>query len=949
MKFTAVLLGSVVFCGPAFGQSIGANLAGVVTDETGARLQDATVTISHALNGRTAILTTGREGEYRAVALLPGEYDIAAARSGFSSVARRVALLVGADATLNLTLPLAGVVEQTTVNAATPLVEVARSQPSSVVTKQDIDTLPVLDRNFLVLAQLLPGSGPINSTVTRLATTKFGGVADQRAGYTTLIDGGDINDTVWGSPTINVSEEAMQEFKVFRNQFDAQYGHALNAVVTVATRSGTNRFGGTGFYFGRDDALNARYPFAAENPSFDKQRVGGSMGGPLIRDRTHFFASYERENADTVRVVALPPSNPFAARENGIFPAEADSHMASARLDHRFGEGHFFSARYASDSQKSLRANAGGSDSSQVDILNRSHSLVLEETWSATQSVAHAFRVHLLNHRLGTFPRDTGLAIRRPSVTTGVTNPDAWVVPVTRVTVSNALYLHTSRSDFKVGGEMTLGTHDQDSHVYENGFFEFETDAPFDSANPATWPSAYSQQKPVTVTYRSREFGVFAQDDWRLGNRIRLNAGLRYDIDLNLRLNDFYGRALDDPNFRGLDRFISRDRGTDTNNLQPRLGATWDSRGDGTLIVRGGWGVYVTRNRPWIQIRSMNQFASSAVRITTLTNRAQLQHFPDTVAVLGGRTLDEYLAVFGGRNLGTVIPDEFVQPYALNTTIGAGWQVNPTTTLDVDYIHSYANHQTGSTDVNLPPSGALSSANLRPIATFNQVTMVENFTKSWYDAVETQLRSRIASRGSLQVSYTLSRSYLDGVDFFTTMRGTQRTSHERGYNPSDQRHNLTVAGTLDLPWSIQVSGILKLISGSPTKVQAGGDLDGDSSQIGDLPDGIPITVGRERVDESLAAINAFRAARRLAPIDRSLLALDPYRTLDVRLMKSLPIGRDRRLELLIEGFNITNHVNFRPPFGNPPGAGVPMNAPAFLVRTNAHAARQIQWGVRYAF
>ena len=793
MKLILVLAAFAVFCAPVFGQSIGANLSGIVSDETGAPLQDTAVTITHVLNGRALIVSTGAEGEYRAVALLPGEYVVAVARNGFSTVARRVALPVGADARLNFTLVVAGVVEQTTVNAAAPLVEVARSQPSSVVTRQDIATLPVLDRNFLVLAQLVPGSGPINSTVTRSATTKFGGIADQRAGYTTLIDGGEINDTVWGSPTINIGQEAIQEFKVFRHQFDAQYGHALNAVVTVATRSGTNRFSGTGFYFGRDDALNARYPFATETPPFDKQWVGGSIGGPLVRDRSHFFASYERENADTVRVLALPPSNPFAATENGVFPAETDNHMASARLDHRLGARHFVSAKYASDSQKTLRANAGGSDSSQVDILNRSHSLVLEDTWSVAQRAAHTFRVHLLNHRLGTFARDTGLAIRRPSITRGVTNPDGWDVPVTRVTVSNALYAHTSRSDFKVGGEMTLGTHEMDSHVFENGFFEFGTDAPFDFANPATWPIAFTQQKPATVSYRSQEFGVFAQSDWHIGNRLRVNAGLRYDIDLNLRLNDFYGRTLDDANFQGLDRFISRDRGTDTNNLQPRLGATWDSRGDGTLIVRAGWGVYVTRNRPWIQIRSMNQFASSAVRVT---DRAQLKYFPDTVAVLGGRTLDEYLAAFGGRNLGTVIPDDFVQPYALNTTAGVGWQVNPTTTLDVDYVHSDANHQTGSTDVNLPPSGAISTANPRPAANFNQVIMVENFTKSWYDAVETQLRSRIGSRDSLQVSYTLSRSYLDGVDFFTTMRGTQRTPHERGYNPSDQRHNLTVAGTI---------------------------------------------------------------------------------------------------------------------------------------------------------
>jgi hypothetical protein len=947
MRLASWLVVAALVGGPAFGQSIGANLAGVVTDETGARLQEVTVTITHVLNGHAMPLITDQEGEYRAVALLPGDYDVAATRSGFSPVTRRVTLPVGADATVNLELPVAGLLDRTIVEATAPLVEVARSQPSSVVNRGDIERLPVLDRNFLVLAQLLPGSGPINSTVTRLAWTKFGGIADQRSGYSTLVDGGEISDTVWGSPTVTVSQEAVQEFKVFRSQFDAQYGHALNAVVTVATRSGTNRFSGTGFYFGRDDALNARYPFAAQDLPFNKLWVGGSVGGPLIQDRSHFFASYEGDNVDTVRVIALPPSNPFAAHENGVFPAESSDRVASARLDHRFGAGHLLSARYALDDQKSLRAApAGLSDSSQVDIFNRSHSLVVEETWSARQNVANVGRVHLLVHRLGTFPRDSGVAIRRPSVTRGLTNADAWVVPVTRVTASDALYLHASRSDLKLGGEITLGTHDQDSHVYENGFFEFSTDALFDAANAGTWPRAYNQQNPVTVNYGSQEIGLFAQHDWRLGQRIRVNTGVRYDIDLNLRLNDFYRQVLADPRFLGLDRFISPDRGTDTNNVQPRLGATWDSRGDGTLIVRGGWGVYVTRNRPWFQIRSMNQFAASTIRIT---DPERLRYFPDASAVLGGRTLDEYLAAVGGRQLGTVIPDDFVQPYALNTTIGAGWQVNPTTTLDIDYIHSYANHQTGSTDRNLPPSGPVSATNPRPVSNFSQVTMVENFTKSWYDAIESQFLSRLGPRGSLRVSYTLSRSYLDGVDFFLTMRGTQRTPHERGYNPSDQRHNLTLAGTVDLPWSIQASGILKLISGSPIKVQAGEDLDGDSSLIGDLPLGIPITVGRERENESLAAINAFRASRNLAPIDPSLLALDPYHTLDLRLMKTLRIGHDRRLELLIEGFNLTNHVNLRPPFGNPPGAGAPMNAPAFLVRTNAYDARQVQWGVRFAF
>ena len=221
---------------------------------------------------------------------------------------------------------------------------------------------------------------------------------------------------------------------------------------------------------------------------------------------------------------------------------------------------------------------------------------------------------------------------------------------------------------------------------------------------------------------------------------------------------------------------------------------------------------------------------------------------------------------------------------------------------------------------------------------------------SWYDAVETQLRTYIGSKDSLQVSYTLSRSYLDGVDHFLTTRGTQRTPRERGYNPTDQRHNLAAAGTVTLPCDVQVAGILKLLSGSPIKVQSGRDLDGDSTVTGDLPPGIPMTVGRERVEESLAAINEFRASLRLTPIDRRLLTLDPYHSLDVRIAKSLRLGRSQRLELLIEAFNVTNHVNFRPPIASgEPSAGVSIIAASFLLRTSARDARQIQWGARYRF
>jgi hypothetical protein len=342
----------------------------------------------------------------------------------------------------------------------------------------------------------------------------------------------------------------------------------------------------------------------------------------------------------------------------------------------------------------------------------------------------------------------------------------------------------------------------------------------------------------------------------------------------------------------------------------------------------------------------MNQFASSAVRIT---DPQRLRFFPDIDAVLGNRTLDEVVAAGGPRQLGTVIPNDFVHPYASTTTAGAGWNVARGTTLELDYVHSYANHQTGMNDRNLPTRGAISATNPRPVPQFSQVLTIENFSRSWYDALETQLRTRLGTRDSVHVAYTLSRSYLDGVDFFLTTRGTQRTPNERGYNTTDQRHNLTIALSFVLPGDVQISGILKLISGSPLKVQAGVDLDGDTAVANDRPAGVPITVGREDAEESLAAINAFRTSRGLQPIDAALLRLDAYRTLDARVSKSFRMGRSRRLELLIEGFNLTNRVNYRPPAGNPAEGGAAMIAPAFLIRTSARDARQIQWGVRYLF
>ena len=185
----------------------------------------------------------------------------------------------------------------------------------------------------------------------------------------------------------------------------------------------------------------------------------------------------------------------------------------------------------------------------------------------------------------------------------------------------------------------------------------------------------------------------------------------------------------------------------------------------------------------------MNQFDSTAVRVASPSTT--LRFFPDTGAVLGGLDLDAYLSTVGGRQIGTLIPDDFEQPYAMNTTAGIAWQVNGATSVNVDYVHAFADRQTGTTDVNLPASGKISATNPRPVATFSQVGMLQNFSRSWYDAIESEVCAFRQPGIVAGVLHAVSQLLTEWTSFQHAARSARRRA--RGYNPSDQRHNLTLA------------------------------------------------------------------------------------------------------------------------------------------------------------
>ena len=919
-------------------QSVGANVGGVVMDQSGVSVPGVTVSVTNESNGASQTFVTGPEGNYRAVALQPGPYTIAAELQGFRPQTRTVTLTVGADTVVDLSLSVSALKEKVTVTGTAATIAVAKAELSSVVLPSQVESLPTLGRNFIELAQLLPGSAPDNSRVQYFNPTKFAGVADQRNGFTTVIDGGTVDDAIWGSTVMNFTQEAVQEFKVYRNQFDAEYGGALAAVVSVVSKSGSNNVSGSAMYFGRDDSLNAQEMFTTTKPPYSQKRAGGSIGGPIVANKTHYFGAFEYNGSDTVNIIALPPTNPYAASENGQFPANSIDHMVDGRLDHRFNDRHSFYARYAYDNQSKLRTQAVSSDSNQIDEYSRSNSFVANENWIVSQNSLNAFHFAFLQQDVGHNPHTFDLNVVRPSVVTGQSTSPGYF-PRHTATVYDTLYYNAPNHNFKFGGSLALASTSFESHFYEHGSYTFTTDAPFDSGNAATWPLSFTIRRPGKFTYHSKQIGLFIQDDWRVADRVRLNLGLRYDLDTNLRANDFYSSILSDPAFAGLENFISSPRGTDKKNLQPRLGSTWDVRGNGTLVMRGAVGLYSTRNRPWFQVNSM----SSLLGTVTLFDPQLLRNYPNIDATLGGKSIEDYIAAGGTRSV-SLVSDDSVLPFSANASVGVGWLLKERSSLDVDYVHNYGTHQLGARDMNLPPSGPIGPSNPRPVAGYSTVTLLQNFSKSWYDALETQFRSRVNHVDSMLISYTWARSRRDGVDFFSTPRGTQRTPNEVGYTETDQRHTLALSAATSLPWLIQVSGIGKCVSGSPFHDQAGVDLDGDGTVTNDRPMGLESSVGRRDVEESLQIINSFRASRGLAPIPASLFKLDPFVSIDARITKGIRLDSSRRLDLFFEGFNLTNHENLTPYSVN-----VNIISSSFLVRNGARPPRQFQWGARFTF
>ena len=302
---------------------------------------------------------------------------------------------------------------------------------------------------------------------------------------------------MWGNPTINIPQDAVQEFKVFRNQFDAEYGSALAAVVSVVTKSGTNAFTGTLSYFGRDKALNGKNYFATgEKPPFDQTRVGGTVGGPCCATARISLPPTSATNLNTVKIIALPANNPFAATQQRRVPVGLAKHGGD-------GEGR------SSPERQQLAVRALGLRRSVHDP-HRRH----DGRFAAGQrlqphaerhrrgqrvmskAMVNTVRFQFMNHDLGTVPNSFDLSIARPSASFGQDTTVPQDFPRKRYQVFDTFYINSPAHDLKFGGDFEFAHHEYDAHFFQPGYFQFGTDLPFDGNNRTTWPISFTMQTP---------------------------------------------------------------------------------------------------------------------------------------------------------------------------------------------------------------------------------------------------------------------------------------------------------------------------------------------------------------------------------------------------------------------------------------------------------------------
>lgn len=896
--WTAILV--TVASASARAQTTTATLQGSVTDDQGLVLPGATATITNIERGVTRTVTTDERGWYRVPALAPGQYALRVEMNGFVTYTRQnFALTIGQEATVNVSMKLAGLQEAVTITAEAPLVETSKSTIGTTITRAQLDALPLAGRNFTILAQTAPG------------VTGVGGGGVNAAGQLSrnnsfLIDGASNDDNVVASTRGGFSLEAVREFVVMSNQFAAEFGQASGVVVNVLTRSGTNELNGRGFVFHRDDSFDAQDPFSKAQGSgqapFSQQRFGAFLGGPIRRDRMHFFGSYEGLR-DRRTAVVTSPLVPVSERE---WPNNTNGHQYFIKTDNQFRGGQSIAVRYRLDGEKEIGDNIGGFDTRSLglDAHRRDQDVVSNYTKVFSSRALNEFRFQFARRNIYWDPDNYSPPgtpfIDRPSGDFGKASNMPQGRREHRLQFIENFTYSRGTHDFKAGFDVSLIN--VESYFFNNvdGTFRFNHDLPFNPNDLSTYPFQFTQN--IGDPYLTRDNNVsslFIQDTWRLRSNVTVNAGVRYDIETAFK--EAAGVPIDKDNFG------------------PRLGVVWDPFDDGKTAVRGGYGIYY--DQAFLNITGNIMLARRFEGVTI-----QNPGFPDP------RSRGSLAPP--SRPSTTIASPDSETPNTRQLSLGVKRELWAGLAISVDGVTSRGRNLFNQPDINYPDP----VTRQRPDPNFLRINQYQTNGNSWYKALLVGLERRSGAGPRFGVSYTLSKQERDVEDFGFQAQDMNNRAAEKALASNNRTHQLVINVMWALPAGFQVGAVAQARSGLPWNITTGTDSNGDTI-TNDRPD-----LANASGDPRSASTYFTAFTGRVGNLPRNFGTGPRFFSLDGRISKFVQISK-RRIEGFVEGFNLLNRANLGLPTGNLRSSN--------FGKSSALAAgatpRQLEFGLRFDF
>lgn len=890
-------------------QERGGQIQGTVQDEKGASLEGVRVTARNRENGVTRVAVTDASGEYRLVALSPASYDLRAERAGFSdSEIAGLVLTIGLEIRHDFTLTVGSVAANVTVSDAVPIVDLTNSEVAAVISRQQIEELPISSRNYLSLALLLPGTSQdagrsFFETVNVGASMTFNSTLN-------IVDGVINNWAEDGEPRQNFSPDAVREFKVSQSQYPTEYGLATGGIVQVVTRSGTNAFRGHVFeYFGHR-VLNAKGVFETTKPDYQRHQFGGSVGGPIAANRTHFFFSFERTDLTEFYTITTGRSDLYSSVE-GTFARPGFTNLYFGRVDHQISPAQSLFIRYAQeDAVRTCQGCGGTAARSGWDQEVPRKAIVVGHTWIPSPSTLNEFRFQYANgtyrlsppgtkfwKRPGEYPPERleplQRAFRFPSLAYG--SAADLQGPESRIEFRDTVAVEHRAHDFRFGGEYSHMPYANDRAFLYAGLWIFGSDQPFDPNNPSSVAALTNPilfiaiRPPFNVKRPSDYWAVFVHDVWKPRRNLTLNFGLRYEQLRGLMNEELHVSSLPG----GLPALYNQlglhpERRGDYNNFGPRGGLVWNIDGDGVTSIRAGYGLYYNHIRLLgnsFELLNLQQFNIA------ISNPS----YPDP---FGGR--DPLTFASTAPPSITVVANDYTQPYGQQFNLGVSRTFGRGTALHVDGIYARVRNDRKVVDLNAPDP----TTGLRPMAAWGSIDENQSISKLNYKALLVRMEKRVLNRSTLMISYTLAKGEDDNpLERFVD---TANPSADFGPSSADRRHALVVSGTFELPFNFSVGAVWTVRSQLPFSAISGLDLNKDGF-VTDFVPGTTRNQGARNLD--LGKVNAWRAGSGLAPVSESQIDSTAFSSVDVRLNKAFSIGGERKLNAFIQVFNLANRTN----------------------------------------